>query len=530
MNQVNNSHASHIPYLDRSGSAVQLMADGKPFIILGGELHNSSSSCMAYMEPIWGKLQQLNCNTVIASVSWELMEPLEGKYDFTLVDGLLDGARKHGLRLVLIWFATWKNGISTYAPTWVKSDLKRFPRMRHVSGKTSETITCFSDEARDADARAFAALMKYLREVDGDTHTVITVQVENEVGLLGSPRDYSEEAERNFNSPVPAELVSYLQANWDSLLPEVRGPLTKAAIQESFNWKEMFGPIAEEVFMAYFMARFIEHVAAAGRKEYELPLFVNAWTVQYEGELPGNYPSGGPVSRMMDIWRCAAPTIDFLAPDIYLPDFPEECASYARSGNPLFIPEARRDKWAAANVFYAIGKHDAICFAPFGIDSLDTKYTHVIGNQVQEVVQQMDTTNVGAMLSKCYKLLQGMVPVLTGYYGTGQMTGLLHYKYDVQTYDAGNYMLRIRYKKQEFPGAGIIVATTESDFLIAGHGFSVDFLAKPGNPSKVSFLAIDEGCYDNGVWIPGRRLNGDEHSVQLGEEPGVLKVSVYSYS
>lgn len=523
-----------IPYLDSSNGAVRLVVDGKPFIVLGGELHNSSSSSLAYMEPVWGRLQELNCNTVIASVSWELVEPVEGQFDFSLVDGLLEGARTHDLRMILIWFGTWKNGISTYVPGWVKTDQQRFPRMKLRSGKTTDTLG-FSEEACKADAAAFVAFMRHLREADEGVHTVITVQVENEVGLLGSPRDYSEEAEKLFHRELPAELTGYLEFRREQLLPEVRIPWEDNGRKKSASWGETFGPIAEEAFMAWHMARFVDRVAEAGKRELALPMFANAWTVQYEGELPGQYPSGGPVSRMMDIWRCAAPAIDFLAPDIYLPDFPAECASYARSGNPLFIPEARRDKWAAANVFYAIGKHDALCFAPFGIDSVGTNSVTAFANQVQEGIELMDSSYVGGMLSQCYKLLGGMMPILTKYFGTGKMTGVMQYGADIQTFDAGTYLLRIKFNKSSalnegFPGAGIIIAVSESEFIVAGHGFSVEFQTKPGHPPYVGYLSIDEGEFENGAWKAGRRLNGDEHAVRLDKEPAVLRVAVYSYS
>lgn len=500
------------------------MVDDRPFIILGGELHNSSSSSLSYMEPIWGKLRELHCNTALAAVSWELIEPEEGKFDFTLVDGLLEGARKHGLRLVLLWFGSWKNGTSSYAPAWVKLNLERFPRMRLRSGETTRTLSCFSEEACNADAAAFAMLMRHLRQVDGEEHTVLLVQVENEVGLKGAARDYAPEADAQFHAPVPAQLVRHLTTRTDTV------PMLATTRAEA-HWKERFGPVAEETFMAWHMARYIEHVAEAGRKEYALPLYVNAWTVQHKGDLPGVYPSGGPVAHMLEVWRCAAPTLDLFAPDIYLPDFPAECALYARPGNPLLIPEARRDRWAPANVFYAIGQHDAIGFAPFGVESIGSKQAPPIGQAVQEVLMDMEHTEVGDMLSNCYRLLGDMIPVLTDYYGTDTMTGVLQTGSDVQNVRLGDYVLRVKFHSQgEFPGAGILIADSPSSFIIAGHGFRVEFQPLPGMLPHVDFLSIEEGNYSAGVWISGRRLNGDEGIVHLGETPSVIKASLYSYA
>jgi beta-galactosidase GanA len=118
-----------IPYLKKQGTATQLIVHEEPFLVLGGELGNSSASDPAYMETIWPKVVAFNMNTVLAPVYWELLEPEEGQFDFTLVDSLIHGARRYGVSLVLLWFGAWKNSMSCYAPLWVKRDLDRFPRM-----------------------------------------------------------------------------------------------------------------------------------------------------------------------------------------------------------------------------------------------------------------------------------------------------------------------------------------------------------------------------------------------------------------
>ncbi len=117
------------PHLEKRGVATQLFVDGKPFLMLSGELQNSSSSSLEYMKPIWPKLKALGLNTVVTPLSWELIEPQEGQFDFTLVDGLLDQARHENERIVFLWLASWKNGKSSYAPAWVKQDMRRFPRV-----------------------------------------------------------------------------------------------------------------------------------------------------------------------------------------------------------------------------------------------------------------------------------------------------------------------------------------------------------------------------------------------------------------
>lgn len=525
-----------IPHIVRKGDLTELIVDGKPFIILGGEVHNSSASNINYMEPIWDRMVELNCNTVIAPVYWELIEPAEGCFDFSLVKYMIMKAREHGLKLVLLWFGTWKNSSSTYAPAWVKTNVERFTRVKFREEKiipdtflTYEPISCFCEEACKADARAFSNLMKYLKQIDGDAHTVITVQVENELGLLGVARDYCSEAETLFYSEIPAELREYLINNGDNMVEEIRQSWISCGKKENGNWEDVFGDVAEEAFTSWYMAKYVDAVAAAGKKEYALPMYVNAWIVQYPGQKPGQYPSGGPVSRMLDIWKCSAHNIDFISPDIYLENFEEICASYTRNGNPLFIPEARRDKSTCANLFYAVGHCDALCFSPFGIDSIGLEEGPEIVGVVPEQILEINKESAANLLSKSYSLLNAMMPVIVKYRGTGQMIGVIKGTENVKTLQLGDYILNITYSLSDAPGGGIIIAVTPNEYIIAGFNLKVDFRAIVNKPRRIDYLYIEEGKYMGGKWIEGRRLNGDEYGVYLGTEPGIIKTALYTY-
>ena len=244
---------SAIPHLEKRGTATQLIVDGKPFLVLGGELHNSSSSNSEYVDPILTKLSSIHLNTVLAAVCWDLVEPTEGKFDFSLVAGLIQDARRHNLRLVLLWFGSWKNGVSTYAPVWVKTDLERFPRAQDKDGNSLEILSTLSEVSRDADARAFAALMRHIRIVDGDAHTVLMIQVENEVGVLTETRDRSAAAEKAFRGPVPSELMIALEKNKNTLIPGLYKRWEAGGFKTYGNWEEIFGvgDETDEIFMAW---------------------------------------------------------------------------------------------------------------------------------------------------------------------------------------------------------------------------------------------------------------------------------------
>jgi hypothetical protein len=519
---------SEIPHLKKTGSVTQMIVDGKPFIMLSGELHNSSASSTEYMKPLWKKLVALNLNTVIGTTSWELVEPQEGKFDFALVDDQIRDARLHNMRLVLIWFATWKNSNASYVPMWVKTNLQRFPRVQSKDGANRDSLSPVSEPSMVADAKAFRALMRHIRETDPQ-HTVIMMQVENESGLTGDSRDRSALAEAVWNKPVPAELMDYLQKNKDHLVSEVSAVWGRNGFKTSGTWPEVFGSdaYADEIFMAWHVGHYIGKVAEAGKAELPIPMYANAWLVQSEGQLPGGYPSGGPVSRVMDIWKAAAPKIDVLSPDIYLPDFQGICASFTRNGNPLFIPEARA---SVPNLFWAIGQHATLGYSPFGIENLSEDHP----------------------LGKAYETLRGMIPILTKYQPEGKVIAVMEGKEPAQSVSFGGYKISIAFggggrRRPEAPpqsqagrgtpppepNYGLIINTAPDEFLFVGTGMTVTFATDSPGPRFAGLGMVDEGRFDKGRWIPGRRLNGDETSggnrISVRGPNPILKVKLYRH-
>ena len=267
-----------IPHLVKQGSTIQLIVDNKPFIIRGGELGNSSFTSMEYMAPVWPKLKALNLNTVLAPVYWELIEPAEGEFDFDLYDQLINEARKHDLKVILLWFASWKNSMSSHVPAWVKTNQKKYPRAKDEKGISQEILTPFSENNLKVDMNAFKALMKHIREIDSDKHTVIMIQPENEIGMLPSARDHSPLANEKFKSPVPRELIKYLTENKENLVPEFQVVWENNGFKTKGTWEEIFGKgtHTDEIFMAWHFAKYVNRIIESGKKIYPLPMFVNA--------------------------------------------------------------------------------------------------------------------------------------------------------------------------------------------------------------------------------------------------------------
>ncbi len=514
-----------LPHLSKQGTATQLIVEGKPFLILGGELGNSTASNLKYLRPFWQNFKKMNLNTILCPVYWELIEPEEKEFDFALVDSVIHSARNHDLRLVLLWFGSWKNSMSCYAPYWVKTDQKRFPRARTKDGKAVEILTPFSDENRNADARAFAALMKHIRSVDEKEHTVIMVQVENEIGMIPDARDYSEKANEQFAEQVPAELMSYLQKNKESLIPEFHQIWEQTGFKSLGTWEQVFGKglHTDEIFMAWHFARYTNYVAKAGKKACPLPMYVNAALIRPNYK-PGQYPSAAPLPHLMDVWRAASPHIDFLAPDIYFKSFKEWCEKYDRSGNPLFIPEVGNNQ-SPANAFYAIAKHNAMGYSPFSIESLDNPESKP--------------------LSKAYHVLNQLEPLILTNQGKEMMMGILldstHHKTQV---NLGDYTFNVRHEyswayaqrsEGETPRVGgMIIMLAPDEFLIAGSGIIVTFETRANDGTIAGIERIDEGQFVNGNWTPGRRMNGDQshqgrHLYLPGNTFSIQKVKLYIY-
>jgi beta-galactosidase GanA len=390
-----------------------------------------------------------------------------------------------------------------------------------------EILTPFSEETRDADARAFAGLMRHIRKVDGEKRTVIMIQVENEIGMIPEARDYSNAANEQFKKPVPKELMDYILKHKDTLIPEFRKVWEDAGYKTSGSWEEIFGEGlgTDEIFMAWYYARYVNRIIELGKAEYPLPMFVNAALIRPNYK-PGQYPSAGPLPHIMDIWRAGAPLIDFLSPDIYFPNFIEWCQKYHRSGNPLFIPEAGRGGESPANAFYAFGQHDAMGFCPFSIESFG------------------DADN--APLGKAYDILSQLTPIIMENQGKGTMAGVsLDKENRKQHVELGDYMLTVSHDytwgwsggtdKSQWPRAGgIIISTGPDDYIISGTGIIVTFVPKAQDGSIAGIASIQEGKYMNGRWIPGRWMNGDQshqgrHLRIPADSFGIQRIKLYCY-
>lgn len=481
-----------IPHLQKNGNVTQLMVNDQPFLMIAGEVHNSSASTIEYMEPLFPKLKKMNLNSVFVTLAWEQFEPKEGVYDYTLVDAIIDNAKKNNLKVSLLWFASWKNGESSYAPLWVKKDTKRFLRVKTKEGKDIETLSPFCEATKIADAKAFTQLMKHIKEYDKD-QTVILMQPQNEVGMF-QDIDYNKVALEVYEKEVPKALMTYLKKNKKHLKPYVSDAWSQSNFKTKGTWKEIFGdtPEAKTFFTTWQYATYINFVAKSGREQYNLPMMVNAWIVQDPNQLPGEYPNGGPVSRVMDVWKAAAPDIDIQSPDIYLPNFKEIVAMYHRDDNPLLVPESKAE---VGRAFYAFGEHDAICFSPFGIEDAADNF----------------------VFTKSYELLNEVQHLIKKYQGTGKMHAVLREQGDTyKDFYMGDWKVKVMYDKPNEPSFGIIIQTDANEFMVIGMNMNLFFESELKN--TIGYIGqVFEGRFEGEKWVTTRMLNGDEtyHNARL---------------
>lgn len=528
-----------MPQVRREGATTQLIVDERPWTALAGEVHNSTASSVDYMAPVWDRLKALNLNTVVTPVYWDLLEREQGRYNFTLIDSQLAEARKRNLRLVLLWFGSIKNAKSTYAPAWLRADRDRYSRAVTLPSplpfaEGEAPLSVYDRDTLAADSQAFAELIQHLAEVDPQ-HTVIAVQVENETGVLGDSRDRSPDAEAAWRSPVPVALMQHLQRHRGKLAPSLEALWAKGGHRQAGSWAEVFGDTweAHELFMAWGVSRFVGQVAAAGKAKLALPMYANAWIgPQKSGEPAGNYPSGGPVPRVFDVWRAGAPALDWLSPDIYVDDFAGWAKAYAQPGNLLFVPEAR---FIVGNLFLAIGRYGASGFSPFGIED------GVLGNQI----------------SQAYRLLGGMGPMIGQAQASGVINGFALAPGEIFATRLGGYDIKITGQREsvskmlldmgisipterperkpqnigdnasdltDVRPMGMIMLLAKNEFLIVGKDLSVSFAA---NGRNADLARVEEGHYDNGRWFGGRVLNGDERlRIVPAEDLGMVRVTL----
>ena len=512
-----------LPRIETRDGRHALIVDGRPFLMLGAQVHNSSNY-PAMLPSVWPTIHALHANTVEVPIAWEQIEPVEGRFDFSFLDTLLRQARENDVRLVLLWFGTWKNTGPGYAPEWVKTDTRRFPRMRTRDGRTHYALSPHGAATLAADRNAFVHLMTHLRDTDSQ-HSVIMIQVENETGSYRSPRDFSPEAQRLFDGPVPPAL---------------------ARLRRAGTWSQVFGPRADQAFNAWYIARYVDQIAAAGRAVLDLPMYCNAsLSDPFTENGAENSASGGPNWNMIEIWKAAAPHIDLVAPDIYNRDAAAYAAyldHYRRPDNALMVPETGNAAEYARFFWAALGR-GAIGFAPFGMDRTDYfNYPLGAARLDPETIEAFAAPfRLFAPIARDWARLAYDHPiwgVAKGADGADQSTTLGRWRVTAQfgLWQFGErdwtwLPTRPNPNAARPVGGGVVLQLAPDEFLVAGTDVRIRFAPADPAAGDMQWLSVEEGTFVDGAWQMRRRWNGDQtdYGLNFTDTPVLLRVRLGSY-
>ena len=515
--------------------------NGKEFFPLGLQCCNSSAYSRMEMERFWQCVDRTGVNSVEIPVYWEEFEKEEGKFDYKLLEEHVDQAKQHRVKLLLVWFGTWKNGTSKFAPQWVRNQRNRFTRVISYEGIETNILSPYCRENLEADKKAFVKLAEYAQKVNEKEadNVIIGIQVENEPGMMmRGYRDHSQEADIWFNGEIPEKVKTLLKTKD---MGEVTDNWKKSGQLDNGTWKEVFGRYAEEYFSVYGIASYINEIAEAGKEITSLPFSVNVWVDRVGWDEPGaDYPAGGPVSKVLGLWKALTPAIDVIGLDNYklaLSEYCMDCQGYAKYGNPLFLPETHAWEPASSrNMFWALGKYKTQGIFFFGPEAMIDEDGHVRAKSVDVWNSLKAMTSLQSVFRRMQKecdiqviyqeedAIEQRIVMDDTYIRIGFNS------YERTDYHHGYFDTPCGY------GKGLLIRENQRTFYAVGDSFC---LSIRGNRDAVYFRqkmdkyvdyeCVEEGYFDReGRWQMTRIRNGDEsdYGIWVTYDCGTVKIIV----
>ena len=523
---------------------------GREILVLGVQAHNSSAYTEEEMRTAWNALELMGANTMEVPIYWDKIEPEEGRFDFGIIDYLLKQARERGKHLVLLWFATWKNGNMRYTPLWVKRDRARFHRALNSDGVAVASLSPHCEACREADARAFHAVMDHIREADAGEQTILAVQVENEPGYAArTPVDYGPDGQKAIRGKVPDAVLDFIEREGAGSEYEA---WSKHGRVRGGDWVATFGKRGYDLCTAYAVATYVDYVAMRGKEAYDqIPMYVNVWLDHQLWDQPGlGYPAGGACTRNLVLWKSCTPHLDAICPDVYLQPMNLVTGiyrKYARPDNPLFIPESGPTISNALNMVRGFAEFGLQGISFFGVESYTTEDETELAEPFREGAYN-------------FAFLKAIAPLIIRYSGTDRIHALyqeefMHeYQLKLKGYECvvsfdshpeadlkrtrnvvvGWY--NKKWQRLKPRGRGILIEAEDGTLYAAGIGMRITMRLEhdegvPYSPiveeRNMNWYAVREGYIDEDCrFVTTRVRSGDEsdYGVYLTPDSGCVKI------
>jgi hypothetical protein len=468
-----------IAHFEELNGRKAFFVDGKPFIILGLQWDCDGCYTPEDMDPFFEHGEKMGLNTASLLLYWKEIEPVKGEYRFEMLDHRIEMARKHNMKIVLVWFGSYKNGNLTYAPDYIRFDHKTYTKVIDKHGKVHTNFCCpTARETHRRDELALIEVFKHLKEVDSETHTVILFQMENETGIFGTDRCYcgscNEEYKKN-------------------------------------DYEKEYGVRAGEYFTAQCIAEYCDSLTKTVKDIYPLPVYMNAWLNKvHANERAGfDYPNGGPVPDVLEMYFKTIKYIDCIAPDIYQfsrRDFEYFCKAYSIHNNPLFIPECATGMGTrtARNIFYAIGDYAAFGYDPWAINRCCPGFmttplvTTVDGRWSDEAYE----------LHKSYKVINdAMEPIVMAQNTPNIKTIVQEEGENGILLKFGDIDAEVTYEHPANTARGLVIRRSKDEFIVIGGGFHIRFSREGGK--KVSIATVESGKFEGEKWVSSHVLSSE---------------------
>jgi hypothetical protein len=456
-----------MPHFEEANGHKVLYVDGEPFSVLAVEIpwwdliYGKYKETETAYDGLYPAAAKLGLNALKVPIKWSMVEPEKGVYNFSYLDHAKSMAENNHLKLILNWFGHYASADGTvygnltgelYAPMYIVTDDKLYPRAVDADGIPHHNAISYDYEPIvEREIAAFRAFMQHIKEVDSQAHTILMVQVENEIAVFGVDRhnpklwrDHSPASNKRFAENGFSDDLKY--SAWDL----------------SYNW--------------------IRRLTDAGAAVYALPLFHN-----YVGGRVADWMVGGAPGEDVNTYLRNCPSISFIGVNSYfcaewrwdntcareshatVDQLREPLNRYSVGRNLPAITEINSGSTPLTSrlAYIAVGEFGAPIFAPW---SLTASYPEPYEPYV---LKDGNLANGAFALRETYTSLSKALPQITYYATTDKLKVFMSHSSGqrfTQTEEVNGFKLTV---SGEHNGQAIVIHPSQHHFLAVGYRSSV---------------------------------------------------------